>query len=187
MHAPKRAWTWTTNKLYMYYDLEFFALTIVFNGITFHFCEHMAICVFVLCLHTYFFFFVVISLIHIILSLGFECDAQAKIRFRLLSHSNIFSKRFERFLPTSKKETNKTKKKRIFLLFEQTIIEYIAEKKNSRKTTQKSKCFAHKITWWFCNREKWKEMKWKKKHYISIIVIDALKSYMRTSFHWKQY
>lgn len=137
MHAPKRAWTWTTNKLYMYYDLEFFALTIVFNGITFHFCEHMAICVFVLCLHSYFFFFVVISLIHIILSLGFECDAQAKIRFRLLSHSNIFSKRFERFLPTSKKETNKTKKQHIFLLFEQTIIEYIAEKKNQEKLHKK--------------------------------------------------
>lgn len=161
MHAPKRAWTWTKNKLYMYYDLEFFALTIVFNGITFHFCEHMAICVFVLCLHSYFFFFVVISLIHIILSLGFECDAQAKIRFRLLSHSNIFSKRFERFLPTSKKETNKTKKN-IYFFYLNKLSSNILQKKKSRKTTQKASASHTKLLDGFViakNEKKWNEMK----------------------------
>lgn len=137
MHAPKRAWTWTTNKLYMYYDLEFFALTIVFNGITFHFCEHMAICVFVLCLHSYFFFFVVISLIHIILSLGFECDAQAKIRFRLLSHSNIFSKRFWKIFADIKKRNKQNKKKNVYFFYLNKLSSNILQKKKFKKNYTK--------------------------------------------------
>lgn len=163
MHASKRAWTWTTNKLYMYYDLEFFALTIVFNGITFHFCEHMAICVFVLCLHSYFFFFVVISLIHIILSLGFECDAQAKIRFRLLSHSNIFSKRFWKIFADIKKRNKQNKKKNVYFFYLNKLSSNILQKKKIQEKLHKKASASHtKLLDGFVivkNEKKWNEKK----------------------------